>query len=188
LDPKVSKEIGGLDPGIEEPTSITRFLTLPTVTRQRHIRIRDPIFYFAQSNFLTLDQYTIVVEQLKITKEMTQRMKEQHRIDRQDSKRRKEVECEEGRAAKAAAWEEAARLKELRATQQVEQRATRQVKRDEAQHICAERMAEVAAFKATKAAEKASKTVERQDQQRIRAVRRQRWHMDVKLLGRAWTP
>jgi hypothetical protein len=30
---------------------------------------------------------------------MTQRVKEQHRIDRQDSKRRKEVEREEGRTA-----------------------------------------------------------------------------------------
>jgi hypothetical protein len=51
LDPEVSEEIGGLDPSIEEPTSITRFLTLTIVTQQRHTRIRDPIFDFVQSKF-----------------------------------------------------------------------------------------------------------------------------------------
>jgi hypothetical protein len=46
-DPKVSELIGGLDPSVEEPTSITRFLTLPTVTWQRHTKIRDLIFDFS---------------------------------------------------------------------------------------------------------------------------------------------
>jgi hypothetical protein len=42
----LSKLIGGLDPSIEETTSITRFLRLPTVIRQKHIKIRDLIFDF----------------------------------------------------------------------------------------------------------------------------------------------
>jgi hypothetical protein len=71
-DSEVSEQIGGLNPSIEEPTSITRFFTLPTVTRQRHTKIRDPIFYFAQSKFLTSDEYATASKQLKHAKEIAQ--------------------------------------------------------------------------------------------------------------------
>lgn len=54
-DLEVFELIGGLDPSVEEPTSITRFLTLPTVTQQRHTKIRDPIFDFYLSKILTSD-------------------------------------------------------------------------------------------------------------------------------------
>ena len=46
--------------------------------------------------------------------------KEQHRSDKKALKRRREVEREEGHVARVVAWEEAAQLKELKATQQVE--------------------------------------------------------------------
>jgi hypothetical protein len=46
-DHEVVEEVSALDLAIAEPTSITRFFTLSTITRQKHTRIRDPIFYFA---------------------------------------------------------------------------------------------------------------------------------------------
>jgi hypothetical protein len=52
--------------------SITTFLTLVAITQQRHTRIRDPIFDFAQSKILTLDEYTTVAEELNLSKELAQ--------------------------------------------------------------------------------------------------------------------
>jgi hypothetical protein len=67
-DPEVVRELGGLDPNVDAPTSITRFLTLPTVRRQRHTKIRDPIFDFAQSKILIFDEYTTAAEDMKLAK------------------------------------------------------------------------------------------------------------------------
>jgi hypothetical protein len=108
---EVIEEVGCLDPGVDEPTSITRFLILPTVTRQTHTKIRDLIFDFVQSKILTSNEYRTAAEELKLTKEMAQRTKEQQRADKQILKRRKEVEREEERVARAAAREQAARMK-----------------------------------------------------------------------------
>lgn len=120
-DPEVARELGGLDPNMDVPTSITRFWTLPTVRRQRHTKIRDPIFYFAQSKILTSDKYTTAAKEMKLAKEMAEREKKQQRCDMQNLRRRKERERErereEERSAKVAARKEAARLKELRATE-----------------------------------------------------------------------
>jgi hypothetical protein len=52
--------------------SITTFLTLVAITQQRHTRKRDPIFDFAQSKILTLDEYTTVAEELNLSKELAQ--------------------------------------------------------------------------------------------------------------------
>jgi hypothetical protein len=71
-DPEATEEIGGLDPAIDEPASITRFLTLPTVTRQRHSKIRDPIFYFAQSKVLTSKEYNTAVDEMRLAKEVAE--------------------------------------------------------------------------------------------------------------------
>jgi hypothetical protein len=160
-DPEVFEELVGLDPTVGEPTSITRFLTLPIVTRQRHTRIRDPIFYFSQSKILTSDEYAIASAQLKYAKEMAEQLKEQQRMNRQESKRRKEVEEEEGHVARAAAKEDAARTKELRVAEQVEVRARKQAQRDETQRLCAEQLALAASTKAAKAAEKGRKATAR---------------------------
>jgi hypothetical protein len=54
-DHEVVEEVSALDLAVAEPTSITRFLILPTITRQKYTRIRDPIFYFAQPKILTSD-------------------------------------------------------------------------------------------------------------------------------------
>jgi hypothetical protein len=170
-DPEVFEELGGLDLALGEPTSITRFLTLLIVTRQRHTKIKDLIFDFVQSKILTSDEYATTLEQLKYAKEMAQQLKEQQRINRQESKMRKEVEQEEGRVARAAAREDAARMKELRAVEQAELRARRQAQRDKTQHLRAERAALGAPTKAAKTAEKARKAAEQQELQRLRAVR-----------------
>jgi hypothetical protein len=170
-DAEVTKEVGCLNPGVDEPTSITRFLTLPTVTRQRHTKIRDPIFDFAQSKILTSDEYTMTAEELKLAKEMAQRAKEQQCADKVILKRRREVERKEEGVARAAAKEQAARMKELRTAEQAALRANQQAVRDEAQRLRAECLAQVAAEKATKAAEKARKAAKRQEQQHLRAAR-----------------
>jgi hypothetical protein len=117
-DPKMACEFEGLDPNVDAPTSINRFLTLPTVRKQRHTKIRDPIFDFALSKILTSDEYT-TVEEMKLAKEMAEREKDQQRHDKQKLRRRKEREREreEEHSAKAAAHKEAANLKELRAAE-----------------------------------------------------------------------
>jgi hypothetical protein len=79
VDPEVSEEVGGLDPAVNEPASITSFLTLPTVTRQRHTKIRGPIFDFAQLKILTSKEFTTAAEELKLTKEIAERAKAQQR-------------------------------------------------------------------------------------------------------------
>lgn len=102
------EHVGGLGPGVDEPTSIMHFLTLPTVTRQRHTKFKDSIFYFAQSKILTYDEYSIVVEESRLTKQLAERAKQQQRHENEDSKRKKALEWEEWLVAKAAAREEAA--------------------------------------------------------------------------------
>jgi hypothetical protein len=57
IDPEVTEQVGGMDPCIDTPTSITDFLTLPTVTRQRHTKFKDPIFDFVQPKILTSDEF-----------------------------------------------------------------------------------------------------------------------------------
>jgi hypothetical protein len=52
-DQGVAEDIAGLDPGIIEPESITRFLTLPTVTPRTKSKFRDPILDFTKSHILT---------------------------------------------------------------------------------------------------------------------------------------
>jgi hypothetical protein len=110
---------------VNEPASITSFLTLPTVTRQRHTKIRDPIFYFVQSKILTFEEYTTTAEELKLTKEIAKRATTQQRCEKQDLKRRRAKECEEGCVAKEAAHAKASRLKELRVAEQAELQAWR---------------------------------------------------------------
>jgi hypothetical protein len=66
-----------------------------------------------QSKILTLDEYTTAAKELKLSKELAQRAKEQQHCEKQDLKK-KEMECEEGCLAREVAREEAARLKELR--------------------------------------------------------------------------
>jgi hypothetical protein len=130
-DPKVMEHVGGLDPNINEPTSITHFLTLPTVTRQRHTKFKDPIFDFAQSKFLTSNEYSTAAEELRLAKQLAERAKQQQRHQKEDSKRRKALKWEEWRMAKDVAREEAARLKELRAAEQAQLQARRRAVREE---------------------------------------------------------
>jgi hypothetical protein len=167
-DPEVSEQVGGLDLAVNEPASITSFLTLPTVTRQRHTKIRDPIFDFAQSKILTSEEYTTTTEKLKLAKEMVERAKEQQCCKKQDLKRRRAMEREEGRLAKAAAHEEATRFKELHAAKQAELQARKHAMRMEAQRIRVQRLADAVVAKAE---EKARKATERQEQQRFRIAR-----------------
>ena len=134
-DPKVVRELGGLDPNVDAPTSNTRFFTLPTMRKQWYMKIIDPIFNFAQAKILTSNKYTIVAKELKMAKEMVEREKEQQRRNKQNLRRRKEWEQEEERSAKVVARKEAAYLKELWATKQAELQARHQAVCEEAQRI-----------------------------------------------------
>jgi hypothetical protein len=60
---------------------------------------------------------------LKLSKELAQQAKEQQCCEKQDLKRRKAMERKEGRVARLAARDEAARLKELRTAEQAELQA-----------------------------------------------------------------
>jgi hypothetical protein len=54
-NPDLCDEVAGLDPAIMVPHSMTRFLTLPTITARINPNKRDPIVNFAKSVILTLD-------------------------------------------------------------------------------------------------------------------------------------
>ena len=95
-NPANAEEVVGLDPTINNPESITRFLTLPTITpRAPRRRLIDPIVDFSKSIMLTLDNYVSAVEQLQEKKEEAARAKERYRIEREETKRRKLLEHEE---------------------------------------------------------------------------------------------
>ena len=89
-----------LDEG--EPESITRFLTLPTITARANPRRRDPILDFTQSKILTSDEYAAAVERQKEPKESVAQEKERLREEKEAAKRRKALE-KEARALEAAA-------------------------------------------------------------------------------------
>jgi hypothetical protein len=140
-------EIATIDAGEGEPESITRFLTLPTIAARASSKRRDPLLDFTKSKILTSDEYTAAIQRLNDAKELAAREKERMRTEKEASRQRKTAEKEaraaalaEARARRLEEKEEAARLKE------------------EAASLKALRVAELAAARAAKAAEKARST------------------------------
>lgn len=146
-DDQVDSELANLelDAGAE-PESLTRFLTLPTITPRANPRRRDPILDFTQSKILTSDEYAAAVQRLQDAKERAALEKERLREEKEQLKRRK------------------AAAKEARAVEVAEARARRQQEKEDAAIARAARAAEVAEARATKAAEKARKAQELADQ------------------------
>jgi hypothetical protein len=60
---EVMEHVRGLDPCIDEPSSITNFFILPAVTKQQHTKFKDPIIYSTQSKILTSDEYSVAAEE-----------------------------------------------------------------------------------------------------------------------------
>ena len=70
-NPDLRDEAAGLNPDIIEPHSLTRFLTLPTVTTRINPKKQDPIVNFAKSVILILDQYVEAAHQMRTRREET---------------------------------------------------------------------------------------------------------------------
>lgn len=78
-DPDVEEEAARLEQGILEPQSITRFLTLPSLTKRINPKKWDPIVNFAKLIILTSDQYIEVVQEIKTRREEAAMAKEKNR-------------------------------------------------------------------------------------------------------------
>jgi hypothetical protein len=68
-DPALDDEIAGMDNDDDEPKSITRFLTLPTVMQWCNPHTKDPVVDFLKSVILTSDQYVAVAIQMQQARE-----------------------------------------------------------------------------------------------------------------------
>jgi hypothetical protein len=55
--PDVDNKAASLDPEVSQSESITRFLTLPTITTRENPRERDPLVNFVKSIILIYDRY-----------------------------------------------------------------------------------------------------------------------------------
>jgi hypothetical protein len=161
-------EIAGLDPGVEVADSITRFLTLPTVTSRSKTKFRDPILDFTTSHILTSSEFTNALHKWKEARENTAKEKERKAAEREETRKRKATEKEEARAARVVAREEAARQRALKAATRAEEQARKRAERQEAQSLKVQRAAQAAAAKAAEAAEKARRAQEAQEAQRLR--------------------
>lgn len=169
-DAGLAEEVAGLDPAIEEVESITRFLTLPTVTARSKPKFRDPILDFTTSHILTSEEFTKAMEAWKESRENAAKEKERKATEREETKKRKAAEKEEARLARVEAREEAARLKELRAAMRAEELAKKKAERQEARSRKVQQAAEAAAAKAAMAAEKARLANDIQEAHRMRMM------------------
>jgi hypothetical protein len=57
LDPKIAKEIGGLDHDVSEPDSMIQFLHLSTMIARVKTKHHDPIVDFSKSTISILNLY-----------------------------------------------------------------------------------------------------------------------------------
>ena len=147
--------------------SITRFLTLPTVTKRNKTKSRDPIFDFTKSHILTSDKFTTAMQRLKESRENAAKEKERKAVEKEETKKRKATEREEAQVAKLLAREEAARAKSLRAAMRAEEQARKHLERPEATNLKVHR---AAASKAAEAAEMTQRAHELQEAQRLRMM------------------
>ena len=160
-NPYLRDEAAGLDPAIMEPQSLTRFLTLPTVTARINPKKRDPIVNFAKSVILTSNQYIEAAHQMRTRREEAATTKERNKEERVESRKRKAAEKEEATARRAIEREESRRLKEQKAHERVEAQARKAAEKEEALRVRAVKAAELAATRAAKAVEKAARAVQK---------------------------
>ena len=151
-NPANAEEVVGLDPTISNPESITRFLTLPTITaRAPRRRLIDPIVDFSKSVMLTSDSYVNAIEQLQEKKEEAARAKERYRIEREETKQRKLLEREEERRQREAYAVEVAKAWAKKAQEREEATRTKALQREEVARMKAERAALLASERVLKA-------------------------------------
>jgi hypothetical protein len=91
-DQGLAAEVAGLDPAVQEVESITRFLTLPTVTARSKPKFRDPILDFTTSHILTSEEFTNAMERWRESRENAAKEKERKAVEREETKKRKAAE------------------------------------------------------------------------------------------------
>jgi hypothetical protein len=79
-NPEEEENVGGLDPDVRHPNSITRFLTLPMVTQHSMPNSKDLVVNFARSIILMSDEYVAAATHLKETREKAVKEKEQNKV------------------------------------------------------------------------------------------------------------
>jgi hypothetical protein len=141
------------DGPVFEQASITKFLTLPTIIACINSKRQDPIINFAKSLIFTSDQYISTVQDMRNSKEDSAKLREQQRVEREESRKKKAVEKEAASARRVAEQEEAQPLKNERLAQRAEALVVKVAAREEAACAKATRAAEVAAARLAKAVE-----------------------------------
>jgi hypothetical protein len=86
-----------------EAPSVTKFLTLPTITARINTKRKDPIVNFAKSLIRTSDQYISVVQEMRLSKEDSTIQRERQRVDREETRKRKAADKEEAASRRAVA-------------------------------------------------------------------------------------
>ena len=82
-EPTPPEEIGGLDPEVQAPDSITQFLQLPSFTPRANSRRRDPIVDYTKSVILTSAEYEDATIAVVNKRENAIKEKEQQKQERE---------------------------------------------------------------------------------------------------------
>jgi hypothetical protein len=144
-----------------EAPSVTKFLTLPTITARINTKRKDPIVNFAKSLILTSDQYIYAVQEMRLSKEDSAIQRERQRVDREETRKRKAADKEEAASRRAVECHEAQRLKNECAAERAATLAAKVAAREELARVKAARAAEAAAARLAKAAERSRIAAER---------------------------
>ena len=153
-EPTSPDEIGGLDPEVQAPDSITQFLQLPSFTPRANSRRRDPIVDYTKSVILTSAEYEDAAIAVQNQRENAIKEKERQKQEREELKKRKAAEREVANAQKVAERQEILRRKEQRQQEKDAAQARKAAEREEAARTKAQRALELAQARADKAAEK----------------------------------
>jgi hypothetical protein len=138
-------EATDLERPLSEPQSLTKLLKLPTIIARIGSKKKDPIVNFAKSVILTSDQYISAAQEMRNSKEVVAKYKEQQKVERDESRKYKAVAKEAASARRAIKREEAQRAKERPLAECVEAQAMRIAVRKKAAHTKAICVAELAA-------------------------------------------
>ena len=125
-DPDVPDDIGIVDPDVECLNSITRFLTLSTMTPRVSYKHRDPIIDFTKSIMLTSDEYMQAATELCQSKIDAAKEKERLQIEKEERQKQKAVEREEEKLERQARAAELAEVREAKKCEQEEARIQRE--------------------------------------------------------------
>ena len=186
-EPTPPEEIGGLDPEVHVPDSITQFLQLPSFTPRANSRQRDPIVDYTKSVILTSAEYEDAAIVVVNKRDRAIKEKERQKQEREELKKRKAAEREEANAQKVAEREESLRWKEQRQQEKDAVQARKAAEREEAARIKAQRALELAQARAEKVAEKTRRLAAKRPSSVSRAPQNAEACQDVGVGNHAFT-